>query len=540
MDAIKLELETKIDSVIVYQTGAQITQKGTMSLEPGEKLVKITNLPSSLDKESVRVKGLGNGKIINIIVEYNSRKEYKKEEHKVLQEERERIEKEISKIDRDIMRTNEQINKFKITEDNFYDGWAKAFAFGEVQISQFVNFDDKINEMLTSAIKKVEDLRDRRKELKLELDVVLNKMSKLGPIEQVHNFYEITINLNVTKQGEFSFELRFTMGQAWWVPFYDVSLSEDKAKLTMMANVFNRTDLDWEEIEIDISTASLKPIKIVKPSPMILQQFYPSQNIGRITTTMSRGFIGGKGDFAQAGGFADLEEAEEEFDDFAPAEAPMEPSLEQSYAEVSENIGVQSFKIPNRISIPSDENPHPVNLTVLELETEKQYFWSSSAPENVVIRDTLKNGDLLLLAGNVKIYYMEEFLGETSIPVIAPKEEFKVGTRVSYDLKIDKKLVDRSKAKKAIKGKLKNNYSYKITIKNLNKIEQDLTLYDRIPHSNSEKIKVEIEEIIPEPSKKELGILKWQFNLKGIDEKVIQYKYYVEYDKEVTVTPSLP
>ncbi|MHA1148356.1 MAG: mucoidy inhibitor MuiA family protein [Promethearchaeota archaeon] len=538
METNSLELETKIDNVIIYQSGVQLTLKGNINLESGEKLVKITNLPSSLDKESIRVKGLGNGKIINLVVEYNSRKEYKKEEHKQLQEERERIEKEIDKIDRDIMRTNEQINKFKATEDNFYDGWAKAFAFGEVDLSQFVNFDRKINEMLTNSAKKVEQLREKRKDLKLELDVVLNKMSKLGPVEKVYNFYEITINLNVMKQSDFKFEIRYTMTQAWWIPFYDVALSEDKARLTIMANVFNRTGLDWENVEIEISTASLKPIQLIKPSPMVLQEYYPYDGI--TATSYSRRAIGGKADKIDDLLMAGMHEREEEdFDDFI-LESRENLEMKQTYAEVSENIGVQSFKIPNRINIPSDENPHPINLTTLELETKKQYFWSSLAPENVVIRDSLKNGDLLLLAGNVKIYYKEEFLGETNIPIIAPKEEFKLGTRVSYDLKIDKKLVDRSKAKKAIKSKLKNNYSYKIIIKNLNNVEQTLTIYDRIPHSNSEKIKVDIEEIIPEPSKKELGILKWRLNLKGIDEKMIQYKYYIEYNKEITVTPPLP
>ena len=246
----------------------------------------------------------------------------------------------------------------------------------------------------------------------------------------------------------------------------------------------------------------------------------------------------------------DFKMADEEMDDFMSLEEEEEvlyelaeepaPEIEETYAEVSENIGVQSFKIPEKIVLPSDKNPHPVNLTIEELDTEKRYFWSSSAPENVIIRDTLINGDLLLLAGKVKIYYMEEFLGETEISVIAPKEKFKLGTRVSYDLKIDKKLIDRSKDKKAIKGRLKNNYQYKISIKNLNEATEDLTIYDKIPHSSSENIKVEVIEIVPEPDKKQLGILKWKFNLKGLNEKTINYKYVIEYKKGIQITPQLP
>ena len=69
---------------------------------------------------------------------------------------------------------------------------------------------------------------------------------------------------------------------------------------------------------------------------------------------------------------------------------------------------------------------------------------------------------------------------------------------------------------------------------------EELTIFDRIPHSYSENIKVNVIEMTPEPDKKEMGIIKWKFDLKGLDEKVIHYKYNVEYKKDITITPSLP
>ncbi|HEY0090373.1 MAG TPA: mucoidy inhibitor MuiA family protein, partial [Candidatus Lokiarchaeia archaeon] len=382
------------------------------------------------------------------------------------------------------------------------------------------------------------------KELKIEIQVIQNKISKLGPIEEVHNFYEININVNVLEKGAFDIELRYTMFEAWWTPFYDAVLIENKARLTVMANVYNRTGLDWKNIELEISTASLKPIKLIKPEPLILKEHIPyaakadmaPKKKAKMPLSATRATTG----FFADGNIADDDSGIVVEKLAAEMEAEPMPDITETYAEVSENIGVQSFKIPDLIDIPSDKNPHPVNLTVQELETEKKYFWSSAISENVIIRDTLINGDLLLLAGNVKIYFKEEFLGETSIPLIAPKEKFKLGTRVSYDLKIDKKLVNRTKIKKPIKGILKNSYEHKITIKNLNKVSEELTIYDKIPHSSSENIKVEIIEINLEPTKKELGVLKWKLNTKGLNEKTIQYKYNVEYKKDIIITPSLP
>ncbi len=77
-------------------------------------------------------------------------------------------------------------------------------------------------------------------------------------------------------------------------------------------------------------------------------------------------------------------------------------------------------------------------------------------------------------------------------------------------------------------------------IKNLKNVEDDLTIFDRIPHSSSENIKVELNEIDPEPNKKELGVLKWKLNLKGLDEKVIHYRYSIEYKKGISINHPLP
>ena len=83
------------------------------------------------------------------------------------------------------------------------------------------------------------------------------------------------------------------MNEAWWIPFYDVSLTENEARLTMMANVFNRTGQDWDNINMEISTASLKPIKLMKPTPTILQEYVPPMYSRRMSGKITSGTFGG-------------------------------------------------------------------------------------------------------------------------------------------------------------------------------------------------------------------------------------------------------
>ncbi|MGV9204537.1 MAG: mucoidy inhibitor MuiA family protein [Promethearchaeia archaeon] len=523
------ELTTKVDEVIVYQSGVQITEKGSINLTEGNYTLQIPQLSDSVDKESIRVKGTGKGKIVNIDISFNSKKQFKKEEHAQLQEQLDHIQKEIEKTQTRTTRIDEQMTQLKNAEEVFYQDFPRSLAYGENKVSNFLQFTTEINSIIQTKLEEKQELKEDLADLTTQKEVIQNKINKLGPIEKIVNFYRIKINLSVQEAGKFRIQLRYTMKNAWWEPYYDIALTEEGARLTMMANVYNRTGIDWERVKMEISTASLKPISLSKPDPLIIRASPPP----RPKADFKRRIMPTAG--APAPQMKKLaeepkrEEAEEET-----------PQLEQSYAEVSENIGIQSFKIPKRLTIPSDKDPHPVNLTVETLKSTKEYFWSVSQPNQVIIKDKLTNKDLLLLAGNVKVYYQEEFLGETSIPLIAPKEEFKLGTRVSYDLKVDKKLIDRSQDKKLLKNNIRKYYEYKITIENLNEVTEPLTLYDKIPHSDSEKISVELEEIDLEPDKIELGVLKWKIDLKEKKKLIIKYKFHVEYKKGIKIRPPLP
>lgn len=519
-----------MEEVTIYQSGVQITEEGSVVLEKGNHSLLIPELSSSIDKESIRVKGTGNGKIVNIEISFNSKKQFKKEKHEQLQTQLDNVEKQINKNRTQLTRIEEQMNQLKTAEGVFYQDFPRSLAYGENSVSNFSEFTTEINSIIQTKLEEKEGLGETLDDLTTQKEVIQNKMGKLGPIEQITNFYEIKINLNVKVQGEFGIQLRYNMGNAWWEPFYDISLTDTDARLTMMANVYNQTGIDWNEVQMEISTASLKPISLAKPDPMILKASVPRSTERKLKSRIMP--TAG----APAPKMAKMKMAKE-----APPEAESEPpEIEQTYADVSEHIGIQSFKIPKRLTLPSDKDPHPVNLTVETLESTKEYFWSVSQPNQVIIKDKLKNKDLLLLAGNVKVYYQEEFLGETSIPLIAPKEEFKLGTRVSYDLKVEKKLIDRSQDKRLLKKNIQKFYEYTITIENLNEVTEPLTLYDKIPHSDSEKITVDLEEISLEPDNIELGILKWKINMKGKKKLEIRYKYHVEYKKGITIRPPLP
>jgi hypothetical protein len=63
---------------------------------------------------------------------------------------------------------------------------------------------------------------------------------------------------------------------------------------------------------------------------------------------------------------------------------------------------------------------------------------------------------------------------------------------------------------------------------------------DRIPHSSSEKIQVELKTPSNPVKKAELGVLEWELSLESEKKLELTYAFTVEWDKDIRIRPSLP
>ncbi len=538
MEKLEAKLDTTIDRVIVYQRGATITRVGKLELQSGTYDVVIPGLPASVDKDSIRVKGTGEGAILNINVTQQFEEKYSKEDADLAEDEIKKLDQEIAKLREDLAMQENTISKMVSTRGEFFQQFGAWFSAGETSLEKLTSLDLSLDNQITKAQESIKGIEDHLEELAKKREVLDRKLRSIRDRSAVKVFWDVHVILSVEKPSEFSLEVAYQIPDAWWQALYDAHVGTGQVDLKIIANTWNNTGEDWKEVFLEVSTATLTAITAQKPSPIVLQEYHPYRPApmrDRMAKMKGKAkFFSPKKDMAGGDmpkdGFADeLEEAPEP-----------EPVTEIPTAEVSDSLGVQTYKLPERISIPSDKSSHPVLLTSVNLECQKKLFWSVVHPEVVVAQDTVTNGDLILLPGKVKSYFEGEYVGETTIQAVAPKETFKLGSRLSYDVKVTKKLVDRSREKQAVKGRLVARYAYQFQIENLAKVEVPLKLYDRIPHSNSDKIKVETDFVENPPAKVQMGIVKWKMDLKGIDKKAWKYRYVVNYDKNITITPPLP
>jgi len=541
-----IEIETKISDVVIYRDGAKITRIGNTSLKKGTNTIKIGNISKFCDKDSVRISGIGAGTLIDINVDKKFQEITGFEILDKLIEQKKELERKIELKKEELQFNIDRKNDINQLFKNFVNEFPKWFSSGESEIRRLEDMNkitiDKNNELS----KEIDKIKVELQDLNKKLEVINAEISKIDrSTQKVQEYYDVIINLESEKDQEFDIHLTYQVKNAYWEPIYDVNIGDSSTIIKYMASIVNNTFEDWENVNLEVSTAIFQSVEIIEPQPWYLDIFRPAPPPAPPKQVYRKRAHAPK----LMAKSQKYEEEELMADQMAEVfEKEKIPEIQEIQASFTENLaGIQIFKYPTTVNIPSDGNPHPIVLSKLELDSRTEYYWSSTNPVGVIARSIIKNGDQVLLPSKkVKVFYNKDFIGETGIDTISPNEEFKLGTRLTYDLKVEKKLIDRKSEKTLIRGKKVREYQYLIKIENFTDKEKKITIVDRIPFSKTEAIKINIKEIDPEPKKNELNILTWDINLepkkdsKSKSEFNINYRFSVEYDKDIQIYPPLP
>ncbi len=528
------EMTTHISTVTVFRDGARIIRTGKTELPQGEQIVKVSNITRYAEPDSFRVKGEGNAVLRGIDVKQISRTFEPEGNVKELYEKLKGFQKERAEIEDKIQLQTTRSERMNLVMNQFSSEFGKWYSVGESQMEQFTKMDKTGSDLIRDARKTVRNLENELERIDAEIASLQDNINRIQGQRRTETVNEVFVNLDVKESTSLKLEITYQLRMASWTPTYDVDIGEDITAVKRIAVVNNQTLEYWEDVDLTVSTASAKPIEAIEPSPFYIDVYTPQ--------------LYGKGVASRtAAAPADMRKEkayDEDIDEMMMLEAEEEPmpDIIEDYAEPTETLGgITVYNVPGEVSIPSDNDPHPVTLTLEEFESRRLHFWNASAMAEAVAQDEITNGDAVLLPGNVKVYAAGDFIGETYLNLKAPREKFRLGTRVAYDIKVEKKLLEKDIEKAGItRGRQKRGYKYSLEMQNFGKQEITIKVVDVIPHSNSEKIEVELAPPSLSTKKEELGVLEWETKIEAGAELKIEYSYEVEWEKDVSIRPPLP
>ncbi len=529
------EISTRISGVTVFRDGARITRTGKINLKKGEQTVLVDGITRYAHQDSFRVKGRGAASLKGIDVRQQTRTFEPEIELKEMLAELKKLEKEEQVLRSKISIHESRISNYTAVLEQFSTEFGKWYAAGETGMDKLTEMDDVSTKRLTEVKKKLRELQDEGKILGAKLQTLRNNINRVQGQRRTETVYQVDVLLDVKEASEVDLEVVYQISYAGWEPTYDVDLQREKASLKRIAMIRNNSLEDWNDIDLIVSTASARPVRAVEASPYYVDVYTPY--IGDISTS-----TGYAADMDDEYGMEDKKEREEEIMDGLFEEPAPEPAIIETFAEVSETMsGIVVYDVPGKVTIVSETDPHPVTLQLEDFISRKLHFWNAYAMPEVVAQDEITNGDSVLLPGGVKVYAEGDFIGETSIGLISPREKFRLGTRTAYDVKAEKKLIEKDTDKAGItRGKTKRGYQYLIALESFAKEVIEIKVVDRIPHSQSEQIDVQLAEPSHQLKKKELGVLEWELRLEPKQKLEIRYSFEVEWEKNIRISPPLP
>jgi len=246
-----VEIKSDVNNVTVFIDGAQVIRKKSIDLTQGKSILKFENLSPFIDPKSVQVKVEGELTVLSV----NHQQNYldKMEKPKELKD----LEKSIDAIASKIKQENTYLSIIKeelafLQENRAIGGRNEQISITNLQqVSDF--YSNKLTALKLKEIERNNTLEDLNKQ-KTDLQ---NQIKTLSSKKEFPSG-EILVKVDARKNGNFSFEISYVVGNAGWFPSYDIRAKNinEPVQLIYKANVKQDTKEDWNNVKLKFSSSN--------------------------------------------------------------------------------------------------------------------------------------------------------------------------------------------------------------------------------------------------------------------------------------------
>ncbi len=538
---------TRVDAVTVFPSGAEITRVGKVKLERGDHIILFTDLPARAVHSSIRVEGKATGALV--IGSVDSRRVFvPRTDDAVAATERKRVEDAIEKLkdDKAVLQTAVQAAEMQKTLiGNLAQLPTRPAPPNGAAAPQpdWTQLFGLIGERLAEAQKAILDTQIKVRAVDRQIKDLEGKLASLAPAQEERTEVKVFVNAGAPLEAEMA--IRYQVGSASWLPFYDARLATGtkaqapKLQLVRRASIQQRTGESWDEVALALSTArpgagtaapELQPVTIDyepdAPPPR------PAPAAGA-TRTMSREAA------APAGGRGDGDENYKLRAKSAPEPEPQQ--AEERFAKVETQAFQAIYAIAGRVTVPATGEAKRVQIDEAQLDPALTVRTVPKRDQKAYLyaKVTMARGTPIL-PGQVSLFRDSTFVGNGRLPLLAPGEEHELGFGVDDAVRVRHAIAEEKRAETGIITSSKTDTrSYRITVKNLHERAIPVTVIDQIPVSQNTDIKIELLGKTA-PTKRDMedkrGLLAWEMELKPDEEKTVEFGYRVTWPAAKKIT----
>jgi uncharacterized protein (TIGR02231 family) len=384
-----------------------------------------------------------------------------------------------------------------------------------------------IGKRAAEAHKSILDTRIKVREVDRQIKDLEGKLASLAPRQLSRT--EVKVALTAEAAVEADMVIRYQVTSASWTPFYDARLAvgskaqAPKLQLVRRAAIKQHSGEVWDNVALALSTArptagTAAPLL----KPMTID--FASEKVPGVTS-----FAPPPPSQAPAPRGTGRKRAEATADEEDARGLKLLAATQKTAA-----VEVQAFQavygIVGRTTVPDTGETKRVQIDEMGLDPtlmvravpkrdEKAYLYAKIV--------TAKGSPLL--PGQVALFRDNVFVGNGSLPLLAPEEEHELGFGVDDSIRVRYALAEEKRGETGIISTSKTDArSYRISVKNLHGRAMQLTVIDQIPVSQNADITVELTGKSA-PSRRDVGdkrgILAWDMKLEPAEERVVEFGY---------------
>ena len=516
-------ISTKIEEVVIFTAGAQVTHVGQFSLKAGENIIRIKGLPASLDPQSIQVKGNNAYTIMSTKHQIVYGDEMMSPRVKELRDSLEEMQFKLAEIQ--MQRDNLHQERALLTNNYSIKG-----ANSVITAEDIVEVADMLKERLKVIGYKGIELNSKESKIQETIAAIQNRLAVL---QSNSSNNPSVIDLVLMSKGESKSEVKFQyfVANAGWVPSYDLRAEDISSPIdfSYKARVFQSTGLDWEDVKLTISTGNPSVGgQLPVLNPWWLNMYDPS------VADYKRGKVK-----AEAYGLA----APSVQRDMAVMDSEdMNGSLynnfktSASYTQVNNNAVNTEFSISIPYDIPSDNEGVEVVMQHDAVKADYRYVAVPKQDPSAYLMAFMTNwAQYGLLPGESNIYFRGTFVGQGYIDPAMANDTLMLNMGRDMSVVVKRDMVKDFCKSGAWAGKKWVTKAYEITVKNQKTVPIKIEIVDQLPKSNNSELEIVTEEISGAKLDEEKGELRWILDLtpNQIEKKPIRFT--VKYPKKMVV-----
>ena len=349
---------------------------------------------------------------------------------------------------------------------------------------------------------------------------------------------ELRINCFAQRTEAAQIRLTYLVSGASWKPSYDVRISLDLTGVSVssIGQVNQRSGEDWDGVRLVLST-SMPQIGLDPPEvPLLIVSEIIEPVVEDSEVIGIGGGTGGK--FGGRGG---------------GPRSPAAPGGALAFAPSAEAVdyGITTqFIMPGKVSVAMNGEAHRFSIRTVPLEVEPERYIVPSQSDNAYLRaEVTHTGDSVLLAGTAKMFLGPDYLGESSFPLLRQNDSTVLNLGIDPNLEVIYETLedyrdDPVSFSLSSTSRITRRYRASLRLAPSAKGAVLVVVEESLPISNSDKVEVEIGDIVPDAiesdeamaERKEKGTYQWRFTMNPGESKAVRWGYELSFDEDLSPT----